>query len=144
MIPTSQILLQQRKARIDGKETYNAPTFKITDKQKKMAEDSKLSLDEFIVMEQFAKYLPRGKRKLKLNLPELRDELLSKQGINQMTDSYGLRSGGLAALTGNSKAPPKEATKELDQKAIIYTIRNDNRLPNNPCYTSFKNNFSLK
>lgn len=110
----------------------------------KKLEDSKISLDEFIATEQFAKYLPRGNRKLKLNMPELRDDLLSKQGLYQGTDVNGLRSGGLAARTGNLKAPPKKATKELSQKAILYSIKNDNRLKTNPNYTSFKNNISLK
>lgn len=144
MIPSSKILLMSRKARIDGKQTYNAPTYKVNDAQMKRLEDSNISLDEFIVMEQFAKYLPRGNRKLKLNMPELRDELLSKKGMNQLTNTDGLRSGGLASFTGNQKAPPKKATKELEQKTILYTIKNKNRLKTNPNYTSFKNNISLK
>lgn len=143
MIPSNTILLQTRKSRIDGKQTYNPPTYKIDDAKMKKIEDSNITLDEFIVMEQFAQYLPRGHRKLKLNMPELRDELLSKKGLNQGTDSYGLRSGGLAAMTGGDKAPPEKATKELDQKAILYTIKNNNRIPTNPNYTSFKNNISL-
>ena len=144
MIPSSQILLNSRKARIDGKQTYNDTTYKLSDTKMKKLENSKISLDEFIATEQFAKYLPRGNRKLKLNIPELRDDLLSKRGLNQGTDTNGLRSGGLAARTGNLKAPPKPATKELGQKAILYTIKNDNRLKTNPNYTSFKNNISLK
>lgn len=144
MIPSSQILLNSRKARIDGKQTYNDETYKLTKTQKKKLEDSKISLDEFIAMEEFAKYLPRGNRKLKLNMPELRNELLSKNGLYQGTDVDGLRSGGLAARTGGEKAPPKKATKELDQKTLLFTIKNNNRLKSNPNYTSFKNNFSLK
>ena len=144
MIPSKTILLQSRKAKIDGKQTYQAKKLPMSDKQKKRIEDSNISLDEFIIMEEFAQYLPRGHRKLKLNLPELRDDLLSKKGVNQMTDSDGLRSGGLAARTGNLKAPPKEATKELDQKTVIYTLKNNNKLKSNPNYTSFKNNISLK
>lgn len=144
MIPSSQILLNSRKSRIDGKQTYNDSKFKLSDTKMKKLEDSKMSLDEFIVMEQFAKYLPRGKRKVKLNMPELRDDLLSKRNLNQGTDTNGLRSGGLAARTGNLKAPPKQATKELEQKTMLFTIKNDNRLKTNPNYTSFKNNISLK
>ena len=143
MIPSNTILLQSRKSRIDGKQTYNPPTYKLDDAKMKKIEDSNITLDEFIVMEQFAQYLPRGKRKLKLNMPELRDELLSKKGLYQGTDSYGLRSGGLASMTGGGKAPPEKATKELDQKAIIYSIKNNNRISTNPNYTSFKNNISL-
>ena len=77
-------------------------------------------------------------------MPELRDDLLSKRNLNQGTDTNGLRSGGLAARTGNLKAPPKKATKELEQKTMLFTIKNDNRLKTNPNYTSFKNNISLK
>ncbi len=143
MIPSSQILLQQRKARIDGKETYKAPAYKLDNNKMKMLEDSSMTLDEFIAMEEFATYLPRGHRKLKLNMPELRDDLLSKRGVNQMTDKDGLRSGGMAARTGNMKAPPKKATQELDQKTIIYNIKNKNKLKTNPNPTSFKNNISL-
>ena len=144
MIPSSQILLNSRKSRIDGKQTYNDSKFKLSDTKMKKLEDSTMSLDEYIVMEQFAKYLPRGNRKLKLNMPELRDDLLSKRNLNQGTDTNGLRSGGLAARTGNLKAPPKKATKELEQKTMLFTIKNDNRLKTNPNYTSFKNNISLK
>lgn len=144
MIPSSQILLNSRKSRIDGKQTYNDTKFKLSTTKMKKLEDSKMDLDEYIVMEQFAKYLPRGNRKLKLNMPELRDDLLSKRNLNQGTDTNGLRSGGLAARTGNLKAPPKKATKELGQKTMLFTIKNDNRLKTNPNYTSFKNNISLK
>jgi hypothetical protein len=143
MIKSEDIYLQSRKARIDGKQTYNAGKLKMDDTMMKKIQDSNITLDEFIVMEEFAQYLPRGNRKLKLNMPELRDELLSKKGVNQVTDTDGLRSGGLAARTGNLKAPPKQATKELDQKTILYTIKNKNRLKTNPNYTSFKNNISI-
>lgn len=143
MIKSEDIYLQSRKARIDGKQTYNAGKLKMDDTMMKKIQNSNITLDEFIVMEEFAQYLPRGNRKLKLNMPELRDELLSKKGVNQVTDADGLRSGGLAARTGNLKAPPKQATKELDQKTILYTIKNKNRLKTNPNYTSFKNNISI-
>jgi len=143
MIPTSQILLKQREARIDGNQTYSAPTYKLDNKMEKKLKTSNLTLDSYIAMEEFAKYLPRGNRKLKLNMPELRDELLSKRGVNQMTDDDGLRSGGKAAMTGKDKAPPKKATKLLDQKTINYNIKNNNRLKGNPNPTSFKNNFKL-
>jgi hypothetical protein len=144
MIPTSQILLQQRKARIDGKQTYKTDILgKVPSKVEEALKESTLTLDSYIAMNQFAKFLPRGKRNLSLNIPELRDELLSRQGVFQMTDSSGLRSGGLAAMTGNLKAPPKKATKELSQSTILYTIKNKNRLKTNPNYTSWKNNVSI-
>jgi len=136
---SSTILLNQRRSEIAGKKTYNAPTYKLTRDMKKRIEMSPLSLDSFISMEQFATYLPRGHRRLKLNLPELRSELLSKRGLNQGTDVDGLRSGGKAAMLGNMKAPPKKATAELEQKTILYNIMNKNKLAKNPNPTSFKN-----
>ena len=143
MIQAQNLLTNARKSELGGYKTYKAGTGKMTDKMQQKIKDSTISLDEFIAMEQFASYLPRGKRKLKLNMPELRNELLSKSGVNQMTDVSGLRSGGLAARTGNLKAPPKKATQELDQRTILYTIKNNNRLKGNPTPTSFKNVLSV-
>ena len=143
-ISTTHILKGITNASIDGKKTYKAPTYKIDEKLQKKIEQSPLDLDTFIAMEEFATYLPRGKRQLKLNLPELRDSLLSKSDLNQMTDMDGLRSGGLASFSGNNKAPPKKATKLLDQVAINYNIKNKNKLSTNPNPTSFKNTFSLR
>ena len=140
---SSTILLNQRRSEIAGKKTYNAPTYKLTKDMEKKLEMSPLSLDSFISMEQFASFLPRGKRKLRLNMPELREELLSKRGMNQGTNVDGLRSGGKAAMTGNMKAPPKKATSELDQTTILYNIMNKNKLATNPNPTSFKNKFRL-
>ena len=140
---SSTILLNQRRSELGGKKNYKAPTFKLSKDMEKRLEGSPLSLDSFISMEQFATFLPRGKRKLKLNMPELRNELLSKRGVNQMTDTSGLRNGGLAALSGNKKAPPKKATQELTQKTILYNIKNKNKLASNPNPTSFKNKFKL-
>lgn len=140
---SSTILLNQRRSEIAGKKTYNAPTYKLTKDMEKKLEMSPLSLDSFISMEQFATFLPRGKRKLRLNMPELREELLSKRGMNQGTNVDGLRSGGKAAMTGSMKAPPKKATSELDQATILYNIMNKNKLATNPNPTSFKNKFRL-
>ena len=140
---SSTILLNQRRSEIAGKKTYNAPTYKLTKDMEKKLEMSPLSLDSFISMEQFATFLPRGRRKLRLNMPELREELLSKRGLNQGTDVDGLRSGGKAAMTGNMKAPPKKAASELDQATILYNIMNKNKLATNPNPTSFKNKFRL-
>ena len=139
----SLALTNARKSELGRYKTYKAGTGKMTDKMQQKIKESTISLDEFIAMEQFAQYLPRGKRKLKLNMPELRNELLSKSGVNQMTDVSGLRSGGLAARTGNLKAPPKKASAELDQRTILYTIKNKNRLKGNPNPTSFKNVLSV-
>jgi hypothetical protein len=105
-------------------------------------------------MEEFAQYLPRGKRKLKLNMPELRDHLLSSDKLNPLTNTDGLRSGGNASMTGGEKAKPKLATneiKEMNQKQFNFSIKNKNRVKSianlnngfNPNYTSFKNNFKI-
>ena len=40
MIPSQTILLQSRKAQIDGKKTYNAGKYKLSDAQMKKIEDS--------------------------------------------------------------------------------------------------------
>ena len=39
MIPSQTILLQSRKAQIDGKQTYNAPKHKLSEAQMKKIED---------------------------------------------------------------------------------------------------------
>jgi len=130
------------------------PKVKLPEKLQKRIDDSQISTDEYIALEQFAKLLPRGLRKLKLNMPELRAELLSNQRLNAMTDSQGLRKGGFAALSGNQKGNARRGTKvikELNQEDLLFTIKNKNRLKArtnfdrsvNPNYTSFKNNFKI-
>ncbi len=96
----------------------------------------KITEDEMIVMEQYAKLLPRGNRKLKLNLPELRDTILAKDLIAvPLTKSSGLNRGGNNSLLSNGKLKT--------QKDYIVDIQNKNALSTNPNFTSFKNNFSL-
>lgn len=158
MIKTKNIVQQTLKAELGGFEKISKlgeqKKAKLSAKRMKDIEDSKISLDEYIAMEQFAQFLPRGKRKLRLNLPELRKELLSNQKANAMTDVQGLRSGGLASKVGNNKAPANRSTKlikELNQSDMLFTIKNKNRLKSrvndkqsfNPNYTSFKNNFKI-
>ena len=158
MIGTKDIILKGQKAELGGykntkDERLHFP-IKLDDKMLEKIEESEITLDEFIVMEQFAKYLPRGKRKLKLNMSELKTELLSNINLNAMTDSDGLRTGGTDSMKGNMKAKPKLATKnikEMEQKAFNFTIKNKNRVKSdynlkngdNPRYTSFKNKFKI-
>jgi hypothetical protein len=158
MISTSNIILKGMRSELGGykntkDERLHYPV-KLDDKMMEKIEESEITLDEFIVMEQFAKYLPRGKRKLKLNLSELKTELLSNINLNPLTDSDGLRTGGTASMKGNMKAKPKLATKnikEMEQKAFNFSIKNKNRVKSsynlnngdNPRYTSFKNNFKI-
>ena len=97
---------------------------------------SEISGDEMLVMEQYAKLLPRGNRKLKLNVPLLRDTVLAKDLIAApLTKTSGLNSGGNNSL--KTKGPAKS------QKDYIVNIQNKNSLKTNPNFTSFKNNFSL-
>jgi len=99
-------------------------------------DEAEISQDEMIIMEQYAKLLPRGNRKLKLNIPELRDTIISKDLIAApLTKTSGLNSGGTNSLLGKGK--PKT------QKDYIVDIQNKNALKSNPNFTSFKNNFSL-
>jgi hypothetical protein len=158
MIGTKDIILKGQKAELGGykntkDERLHFPV-KLDTKMLEKIEESEITLDEFIVMEQFAKYLPRGKRKLKLNMSELKTELLSNINLSALTDSNGLRTGGTAAMKGNMKAKPKLATKnikEMEQKAFNFTIKNKNRVKSdynlnngdNPRYTSFKNKFKI-
>ena len=119
MISTSNIILKGQKAELGGykntkDERLHYPV-KLDDKMMEKIEESEITLDEFIVMEQFAKYLPRGKRKLKLNLSELKTELLSNINLNPLTDSDGLRTGGTASMKGNNRAKPKLATKNIKE-----------------------------
>ncbi len=98
--------------------------------------EADISQDEMLVMEQYAKLLPRGKRKLKLNLPELRDTVLAKDLMAApLTKTSGLNKGGNISL--------KTMGKDKTQKDYIIDIQNKNTLKTNPNYTSFKNNFSL-
>ena len=96
---------------------------------------AEISQDEMIVMEEYAKYLPRGKRQLKLNVKELRNTVLANDLMAApLTKTSGLNRGGNLSLIGGK---PKE------QKEYLYTIQNKNKLPNNPNPTSFKNNFKI-
>ena len=158
MITTKNIQQHRLKNNLGGyknlSKTGERQSVKMDKAMIEKIEKSKITTDEYAVMERFAELLPRGHRKLKLNLPELRDALLSNQKLNAMTNTQGLRAGGLASMTNNDKANAKKSTKEiksLNQKDISYIIQNKNRVKNevnlkggfNPNPTSFKNNFRL-
>ena len=99
---------------------------------------------EYIAMLAYAKYLPRGKRMLKLNYPELRDMLIGVQEKGApLTKEAGLNSGGKL-----SQKMPVKKLKEMTQMQHHYTIKNENRVRSmrnatpdkkNPNYTSWKN-----
>ena len=82
----------------------------------------------------FAKYQPSGKRKLNdTNLARM----VIGEDIAPLTDTQGLRKGGMVSEGNVNKKP-------LKNKTIKLTVKNNNRLKDNPNYTSFKNDFKLK
>lgn len=87
--------------------------------------------DEFLQMLYFAKYQPRGKRKL--NQKDLSDMVV---GFSEapLTKEAGLRSGGKVAMTilEGSIEPLKTVAKPTN-------LMNKNRIATNPNFTSFKN-----
>ncbi len=157
MIPTNTIIMKSAKTDLGGRQQIrmeSQPSVKLNNKLMEKIEVSPLTVDEFLVMEQFSQYLPRGKRKMKLNMPELRDELLSNKSLSSLTDSSGLRTGGLASMGVMDRVNPKKSTleiKEMSQSTINIGIKNNNRVSSyanlngglNPNYTSFKNHFIL-
>lgn len=94
-----------------------------------------ISQDEFIVMEEYSRMLPRGNRKLRLNVPLLRNTVLSNVlEAAPLTKTSGLNSGGnLSLLPKNPKS----------QKEYITNIKNKNSLKQNPSYSYFKNDFKI-
>jgi len=107
--------------------------------QKKM-EKNNITEDEYLSLLVFAKHLPRGKQALKLNYPELRDQLLSdhQEKKSSMTIRSGLRKGGLVSSQG---------LKALTLPDHLLNIKNKNRTPTFPVanvpYPYFKNSFSF-
>jgi hypothetical protein len=111
-----------------------------------------MSDDAYLSMVQYAKWLSRGKRMLRLNMPELRDLLVSSDlKDTPLTKISGLNSGGKLAFADNQST--KQVQKLLTQAKNIkgVTIMNKNRLKSesnfkggfNPNYASFKNNVRL-
>ena len=135
-ISNEKVYLNVKKNSVGG---FQNPTLgkpeKLVDNKDKGKTKSEITQDEMIVMEEYAKYLPRGKRQLKLNVKELRNTVLANDLMAApLTKTSGLNRGGNLSLVGGK---PKE------QKEYLYTIQNKNKLPNNPNPTSFKNNFKI-
>ena len=100
----------------------------------KRLKDSIISPEMYEEMLYFAKYQPAGKRKLNdINL----SKMVIGEDIAPLTDTQGLRKGGMVS-EGNVDRKP------LKNKTIKINIKNNNRLEGNPNYPSFKNNFKLK
>ena len=114
---------------------------------------SVMSEEAYLSMEQYAKWLPRGKRQLKLNMPELKELLISNDlKKTSLTKISGLNSGGKLSFSANQGT--KQVQKLLTQAEHIKsnTILNNNRVSNsfynfkggkNPNYTSFQNHIRL-
>lgn len=100
----------------------------------KRLKDSIITPEMYEEMLYFAKFQPAGKRKLNdVNL----SRMVIGEDIAPLTDTQGLRKGGMVS-EGNVDRKP------LKNKVIKLNIKNNNRLEGNPNYPSFKNNFKLK
>jgi hypothetical protein len=142
MINSNTLFNSTRLSSIAGNEKGNAGySIKIPNNIDKKLIKNKMTQDEYLSLLVFAKHLPRGKQELKLNYPELRDQLIAdnqtgKSSLNQVS---GLRRGGIVASKG---------TKALNLKAHLLTIKNTNRNQTTPIpnvdYPYWKNSFDLK
>lgn len=140
------IYLQVKRESVGGYETgqplnnfQGIPSSKTTmvNNEQKTSMDE-ITQDEMIINEQYAQYLPRGKRQLKLNLPELRTAVLANDLISApLTKTSGRNAGGNMSLKPDVLPNPKT------QKEYINTILNKNKLSQNPNPTSFKNNYKI-
>jgi len=132
-----------RSQAIGGFRKFGPPvTIGIPEKTKKALKKADISTDQFLAMLVFAKHLPRGKREIKLNFKELRDQLVSEVQSDEayLTQVSGLQLGG--------KVAQQASTKPLSQMQHIYNIKNKNRNQTKPVpnvdYPYFKNGFILK
>ncbi len=159
MILGSQIANDQAKYSVNGKREPQKETYPIAlDKKlpkavKERLGKSVMSEEAYLSMEQYAKWVPRGKRQLKLNMPELKELLISNDlKKTSLTKISGLNSGGKLAFSANQGT--KQVQKLLTQQEHIKsnTILNNNRVSNsfynfkggkNPNPTSFKNHIRL-
>jgi hypothetical protein len=109
-------------------------TLKLPKAVQQRLKNSVITPEMYEQMLYFAKYQPAGKRKLNdVNL----SRMVIGEDIAPLTDTQGLRKGGLVS-EGNVDRKP------LKNKTIKLNIKNNNRIQGNPDYPSFKNNFSLK
>ena len=140
-IPSSPIYLKVAQNSVAGEEKpreeihHNNKLPKIPKSVMKRMEKAEISEKEYLTMLAYAHWLPSGKRKLKLNYPELRQMLVATD-LEQapLTQTSGLNKGGMIAVKG------QKVLKEMTQQEHL-TLLNKNRLKNNPVYTSFRNNF---
>ena len=110
---------------------------KLSPAVKRKLAHAKIAPDAYLVMLEYAKYLPSGKRKLKLDLPELRQMLVANDLENTpLTKTSGLNAGGKVSET----APPK--LELLDQRAHLFRLVNKNKPESAPNPTYWKNNIT--
>lgn len=134
--------MNSRKQSVMGKR--DPPTGKdvkimgLSNKLQKRLKKNNISVEEYEKMLYFARYQPRGHRKLN-------DEDLSYLVIGEdqskmpLTNTQGLRKGGQV-----SKSVLNNSIKPLtNNKQLNFSIKNNNRLKSNPNFTSFKNQFKL-
>lgn len=109
-------------------------TLKLPKAVEKRLKDSIITPEMYTNMLYFAQQQPAGKRKLN---DFDTAKLVIGEDIAPLTDTQGLRKGGMVS-EGNVDRKP------LKNKTIKLNIKNNNRIEGNPNYSSFKNNFSLK
>ena len=101
-----------------------SPKMKLPPKVQKAIDGGLIEEKEYVAMLAYAKYLPRGKRMMKLNYPELRDMLIGTQEQGApLTKVSGLNAGGKL-----SQQMPVKKLKEMTQQQHHYTIKNENRV----------------
>ena len=139
MITDKQIFLQVKRDSVGGlQEGASDKAMAIPSEPPSAEPQSTISLEEKLVLENYASYLPRGNRQLKLNVKELTDAVIAKDLIAApLTKTSGLNRGGLLSVTTELPKKPKS------QAEYIATIQNKNNLKMNPNYTGFKNDFKL-
>jgi|TARA_R110000822_G_scaffold87564_2_gene203715 hypothetical protein len=109
----------------------------------KRIHDAKIDTKQYEKMLLFARNANwlAGQRKLKLNENELSSLVVyPTNGDAPMTNRSGMRGGGLVSLTTRDN----NKTKPLSRNNPSITIKNTNRLPIQPNYSAFKNNFKLR
>lgn len=123
-----------RRASVGGYKNPKVEIMKLPKAVEKRLKESVITPEMYEEMLYFAKYQPSGKRKLNdINL----SRMVIGENIAPLTDTQGLRKGGMVS-EGNVDRKP------LKNKTIKLNIKNNNRIQGNPNYPSFKNNFKLK
>ena len=159
MILGSQIQQGQAKYSVNGKRKPSKETYPIAlDKKlpnavRERLGKSTMSDEAYLSMQEYARWLPRGRRQLRLNMPQLKELLITNDlKDNPLTKQSGLNSGGKLAFSANQGM--KQVQQLLTQAEHIKsnTIMNNNRVSNsfydfkggkNPSYSSFKNHIRL-